>query len=744
MKKWRKILLIIVLSVLLLLIAVLYATPRVARSYIEDNSKELLGRRIEIERIRLNYFTLTLKIDGFILYEADDREVFVSFDKFRVDLKLIPTLKGNYTISSLLLDNFKVNMEFDGEHFNFDDMVVEADTTVSQEPIDTVPSEPVRFSLNNIVIRNGNFSYYDSKEDIHHKLSNIGFKVPAFSWDGEDASELGLNFVFEPQGKLNLKANVDYPSQRYDLNIKVIDLALAQFSVYLKSMMASEGIDGVLNTDLTIRGAMDNPEDVVISGNTELSDFLLKDDKGNPVFENALFGVYLDSVDLQNSYYGVRKVLMSAPQVHAELYENTSNFEQLLQPMMEAAEAADTLPEQTDEAEPDTTVEDSIFFRVDTVLLEKGAVYLADHSLNRAFKYSVTSINTLVTDVDPVSDNIPVNYSLILNKDGKFSGDAQFSIANAAVFNYNGVLEGMDLTSFSPYSEYYVARPVKSGYMTFDGSAKMTETKFKAQNKISINDIEMGEKTADSAIVNVPVGLALGILKDKNGDVKIDVPMEGDPSDPDFSIGKIVAKTLTDFVIKVASSPFAIVGDIAGVNPERLEEMPLEFARFELSEDNKKTLNQIAIALEKKPELRFRFTLEVPTTLAEEALAIHHVKRDYLQGTEGKNAYKDKEELEDAIKKLKNNNEALEAYVLQKTDMPQDSGLAKQCVDIIGLENVKQGVLTLIEKRHQTIKDYLFNTLKVDESSIVVRNADIFNQRMEVEKPRYRVEVSVK
>lgn len=743
MKKAGKILLIILLSFLGLIAIVLFTAPRAAQSFINENSKEMLGRQIDVGKIRLNYVTLALKIDDFTMYEVNDTDVFVSFDRFKVNLQLIPSLKGNYTISSFLLDDFEVNVQTDGEHFNFDDLVAETDTTVViEEPVDTMPPQEICFSLNNFVIKGGNISYYDSKEDIHHQLSNFGFVIPEFYWDNKVSSPASLNFKFEPQGELNLRADVDYATKSYRLTARIIDLALEQFSVYLKPMLASEGIVGTLNSEIHVNGSIEHPSNVVVSGQTELSDFMLRDANGDSIFQNALLGLYLDSINIANNYYGVRKLLISAPWVNVALYKETNTFDKLFAPMMEAMED-DSLAVQSGETD-DTVEVVPVYFRVDTILLEKGAVFLADHSLNRPFIYGVTSIHTLVTNITHDADNVPVNYSLVLNRDGKLSGDVGFSMAHPGVFTYDGVLAGLNLTSFSPYSEFYVARPINRGNFQFKGEACLTEDEFVAENNLRINDIEMGEKISDAPTVNLPINLALGILKDKNGDVEVDLPMSGDPSDPDFSIGKIVVKTLTNFIVKVASKPFDIVADIDGVDPERLQELPLVFSNFELSKDNKERLDEIALALEKKPELMFRLTLEVPIKKAEEALGIYIVKKRYIAAQKGDETYETESEWYDAIKKLKNKNEDFLSYVSQNTSISPDSALYQRCIDIVGKDKVKQGIITLTNKRHEVITSYLYETLKVDKSSVEVCNADIFNQRIEVEKPRYRVEVSVK
>lgn len=267
----------------------------------------------------------------------------------------------------------------------------------------------------------------------------------------------------------------------------------------------------------------------------------------------------------------------------------------------------------------------------------------------------------------------------------------------------------------------------------------MTETNFKAENNIHINDIELSDKTNDKAKVKLPVRLALGILKDKNGDVNFDVPMEGDPSDPDFSVGKLIVKTLTTFIVKVASAPFDIVSDIAGVDPERLKEIPLEYTMSSINEEEVVTLDQIALALKEKPELKFIFTLEIPMDEEKEALAINRIKRDYLQVIATP-----QDDMDSTYLVLSVKDTALVAYVNATADSTLNADFGNKCSAIVGDEVLEKELYALADERNLILATYLLDTLKVDPSSVGVQMMDVANHQVQIKKPRYRVEVSVK
>jgi len=740
MKRFLKVLKITLISLFFILVLALFVAPRWARSYIEKNSQELIGRKVDVGLIRINYFKMALKISDFILYEENGIDAFVSFKTFYVNVQLWPALRGEYEVAEFLLDSPQISVVNLGEHFNFDSLSsnAAADTTQEEQaaPEDSV-SAPLKIKLRNFKISGGSFTYTDIPQDYSHTISNLGLALDEFSWDNENAeADIALNF--EPQGELLITADVNPVEQRYKLVLVLKELALEQFSPHLKAYLASSGIEGLYSNHIDINGSLKNTNDIVLSGNIELKDFVLNDADTNAVFKQALLRVELDSIDLGNQYFGVGDVLISGTEVYADLYDDYTNFDLLLQPMAKDT-LQDTLAQEAEEPEDSTSSEDASFYRLNHLAFEKGSVFFTDHTLNRPFKYEVSDVALEVSNVSPLAQEVPVSYALVLNKAGKLKGDAQLNMMAPANLSYSAELRDLNLNSFSPYTEYYIARPVKRGHFEFVGDAAMSEHQFKAQNSLRINDIEMGSKTDDDPELKLPINLALAILKDKNGDVIIDLPMTGDPSDPDFNVGKIIVKTLTNFVVKVASAPFAVVGDINGVDPERLKEIPLAFGQSVLQEKERETLRQIALALEAKPELRFHFTLEEPIALEKQWLAMQRVKQDYL-----KSIGIAEEDMFDEMEHLDVRDDSLMAYTFAISGADSLSSFEEQCLSVVGEEQLAQVQQTLSTQRKLALNTYLLDSLQVDSSSVVVRQADLVNAQLELTQPRFNVEVSIK
>lgn len=106
----------------IILLAAVLISP-LSRRYIVKHSKELTGRQINIDRLRINIFNGSLRVSGFAIAEADDSTQFASLGELRVRMSLPQLLNRKVIIKSISLDSLCVNIVQNGEKFNFSDIV---------------------------------------------------------------------------------------------------------------------------------------------------------------------------------------------------------------------------------------------------------------------------------------------------------------------------------------------------------------------------------------------------------------------------------------------------------------------------------------------------------------------------------------------------------------------------------------------------------------------------------------------
>src|SRR5208337_2859469 len=123
-------------------------------------------------------------------------------------------------------------------------------------------------------------------------------------------------------------------------------------------------------------------------------------------------------------------------------------------------------------------------------------------------------------------------------------------------------VKDMDLTPASPYSGRFAGYRIAEGKLNLDLAYNLVGRKLESKNVITLDRFTFGEKVASPDATHLPVRLAIAILKDRNGQILLDVPVEGSLDDPKFRVGKAVVHVLMNILVKAATSPFSLLGAV--------------------------------------------------------------------------------------------------------------------------------------------------------------------------------------
>lgn len=83
-----------------------------------------------------------------------------------------------------------------------------------------------------------------------------------------------------------------------------------------------------------------------------------------------------------------------------------------------------------------------------------------------------------------------------------------------------------------------------------------------------LDQLTLGERVESPDATKLPVKLAIALLKDRKGEIKLDIPVKGSLKDPEFSLGGVIIKILINLLVKAATSPFALLGAMFGGGEE--------------------------------------------------------------------------------------------------------------------------------------------------------------------------------
>lgn len=253
---------------------------------------------------------------------------------------------------------------------------------------------------------------------------------------------------------------------------------------------------------------------------------------------------------------------------------------------------------------PAATAGGAASVRIDAVTLQGGRLYVEDRFVKPGYRADLKDVGGRISGLSSVAGTRAevdlrgsLESSAPLEITGTFNPFSATSFADIEV-----AFRDIDLVPMTPYFVKYAGYSVQKGRLTMNVAYKLNERRLEAQNSFLVDQFTFGEKVESPTATKLPVKLAVSLLKDPDGVIRLDVPISGSVDDPKFRVGPIVWKIVGNILVKAVSSPFALLGRLGGGKEE------LSFVDFApgvstLDAEAVKRLDALAVALGKRPAL---------------------------------------------------------------------------------------------------------------------------------------------
>ncbi len=472
---------------------------------------------------------------------------------------------------------------------------------------------------------------------INLKVSNISNKPDA-------KLPFQLDVKLNKTGMIKLKGNavVAPLTAKVDIDIKTIDLE--DFQPYVDKFAKVDILDGQFNLDgqLALNQSPKKPLDVKFKGNSGIASLLTRDQiqsKDLIKWENlTLKGI---NVDLLANRFSATTLLIEKPYARVTIRKDkTVNFSDIM--IADKADKSAKPAKPVKVAHNKTTQTSKPIFKLDKVKIVDGSSDFADLSLIMPFAAQIKSL-------DGGASGISSDEKAIVKVDLKGSaydlapvdinGEISPYLGN---YNINLTFDGMPMPLVTPYMVQFAGYKIEKGKLTLGLKYQIQKGKLEASNNILIDQLELGEEVDNPNAVSLPLGLAIALLKDSEGKIKLDVPLTGSLEDPQFSIGGIIVDALVNVLTKIVTAPFNAIASLAG-SDEDLSTVSFKPGNQALEVKETGKLDSVAKALKEKPVLNLEikgaaFEKEDWPALQDDALLDQLKKRraDEMTKEEGK------------------------------------------------------------------------------------------------------------
>jgi hypothetical protein len=238
------------------------------------------------------------------------------------------------------------------------------------------------------------------------------------------------------------------------------------------------------------------------------------------------------------------------------------------------------------------------------IVLTNESVHFTDRSVSPNVNLDIDQVSGTISQIS-ATQPAQINLHAVIEGIGVADITGSVNPFSSTITNRIKVsVKAVDLTATSPYSGKYAGYAIAEGKLNVDLDYQIVGKKLQSKNVIVLDQFTFGDHVDSPDATHLPVRLAIAILKDRQGKIVLDVPIQGSLDDPKFRISKVVQRVIMNILEKAATSPFSLLGAVFGGGGQELSYDEFAAGSADLTPDDYKKLNVLTNALYNRPGLQ--------------------------------------------------------------------------------------------------------------------------------------------
>lgn len=435
-----------------------FVAPPIVRAQLERALTDQLGRRVAIERVRINPFALSASILGFSLKTADGNANALAFDELHANFALSSLFRLAPVVEAVRLARPYVRVvRNEDKSYDFQDIV---DRFASRPRAE--PGPPPRFAVYNISLADGRIEFDDRPEHAQHVVSELHIGIPFIS-------SLPSQVDITVQPHLTAKVNGTplelggetkplKDTRETKLRIDIDDLQVGKYFEYAPVPLRLRVLSGSLGTRLELSLATQDERlhTLTLSGTVRLQNLVTQQAGGAPLLAVGALDVDIEGLDLVNRRAAIRSVRIESPK--ADVIRRKDGELNWLALVPEAPKAA-----------PAESKDPPFLFSVAEIALAGGAVRVVDETPERPFRFSLDKVSLSVKGLGNAPETkASVRFACDAGARGKLAYDGSLELVPLRTEGRID-LASLQLGAFAPYIEQGVQVVVSGGALSSKG-----------------------------------------------------------------------------------------------------------------------------------------------------------------------------------------------------------------------------------------------------------------------------------
>ena len=491
-----------------------------------------------------------------------------------------------------------------------------------------------------------------------HTVEALNFDLADLSSEPGQSAQIKMGFKLNRKGEVEIDGKLSPVPLDANLNLRVKSVELLPLQPYFSERLNIDITRGQVTVDGNIQlqqakaGKSDSSGGLSggFTGQVTVGDFYAVDKLNSADFLRWK-SFHLAKVDVQVGPESVSVGEVALSDFFARVIVSPEGKLNLLQ-IVRKDEKAEAKPDKAREKEPEKAGESPsapnvvesaenkatapvapdnqpvMPIKIGKITLQGGNVRFTDNFIKPNYTANLRQIGGRITGL---SSEPGTQASLELR--GSYDNVAPLSViakinplSAKPYLDLQADVKGIELTSLSAYAAKYAGYAIDKGKLSVFVKYKIENDQLEAENRVFLDQLTFGDAVDSPDATKLPVRLAVSLLKNRNGEIDINLPISGSLNDPQFSVGGLVVKVVVNLLAKAVTSPFALIGSMFG-SSEELSNVEFEYGRAGLTTDSINRLENLAKALIDRPGLKLEIEGKVDPAQDPEGLKRARIDR---------------------------------------------------------------------------------------------------------------------
>jgi len=578
--------------------------PLVLKTILVDKLSQSFQQAVSIEKLRMNPYVLSVSIENFTIKENQGTEKFASCGKFYVNLQSKSLFKKALIFKKLLIEEPFIYIKRDQKgtvnllslisaiEKKEDKQSTELSEKKSKAAIPIIQLESIDVSKGRMIFSDASLSSVEHPVSI--KIQNMTLTGKNISTSPNSRGSIMLTLEDELGGTVSAEGPLSIIPVFADLQVAVTNYHILPFKAHILDSVRVIVEDGKIATkgNIVINESTKGKLTATYKGAAAVSDFSSIDETTK---DQLLKFKDLRFIDIDTGYNpGFLKIdKINLSDFYAGLIINpdkTINFLNILK------------KEETKKKKAQRLFDPII---IKEVSFKNGHVNFTDKLIKPSYSTDVLNIKGKISELSSEGTHLAdvqfrgeFDKTVPIEIKGKINPFAEDLYADIQI-----TLDNKDLSPLTPYFGKYLGHVIDKGKLFLNLNYKIDKKKLNTENKIFIDQLTLGNEVDSPDAIKLPLKLGIALLKNRKGEIDLDVPVTGEIDDPKFSVGYFIVKIIRNIIEKAVTSPFAFIGSTFG-GGEELGYVEFGYGSSTITEKNAKKLDILVTALYDRPLLK--------------------------------------------------------------------------------------------------------------------------------------------